>query len=317
MSPRLPSLTALRTFEAAARNKSFKAAAAELSVTPAAVGFQIKRLEDELGAALFVRKHREVELTDVGQKLAYELRPAFDAIGTAWRDLSLSTPSPSLRITAPAHAVSEWLIPATAARQAKDPGPKVRWDVSRRKRDLYADEWDAAVRYSMEPDDRYFCEPILRPWFLPLARPEVARLIRQPKDLLKQGLITVEFGLDTPDGYTAWPAYLKLLGLPTEVNFAMTCMDTPLATQMALETDLVAIGFPSEKHLASGRLVYPIKKAILPRSRNWFMCAKGRENTDEMLWVRSALHSGARRLRELVDDVQMFELDGSPIDKTV
>ena len=66
MSQRLPSLTSLRTFEAAARLLSFAKAAEELSVTPAAVGFQIKQLEEELGAPLFIRKHRAIELTPIG-----------------------------------------------------------------------------------------------------------------------------------------------------------------------------------------------------------------------------------------------------------
>ncbi|MCX8955411.1 LysR family transcriptional regulator, partial [Ruegeria sp. NA] len=65
----LPPLTTLSAFEAAARHLSFKEAASELSVTPGAVSHQIKALESELGAALFVRKHRGVELTEDGQDL--------------------------------------------------------------------------------------------------------------------------------------------------------------------------------------------------------------------------------------------------------
>lgn len=68
---RLPSLTALRSFEAAACNLSFTRAAAELSVTPAAIGFQIKQPEDDLGGALFLRRHRSVVLTERGRDLLY------------------------------------------------------------------------------------------------------------------------------------------------------------------------------------------------------------------------------------------------------
>ena len=60
-----PPLNALRAFEAAARNESFSKAGEELAVTPAAIGFQIKQLEDEIGAPLFIRKHRAVELTPI------------------------------------------------------------------------------------------------------------------------------------------------------------------------------------------------------------------------------------------------------------
>ena len=70
MSERLPPLTALRAFEAAARHMSFAKAADELNVTPAALSFQIKSLEDHLGAPLFRRMNRAVELTEAGKTLA-------------------------------------------------------------------------------------------------------------------------------------------------------------------------------------------------------------------------------------------------------
>ena len=69
MTERLPPLTALRAFEAAARHLSFQAAAGELNVTPAALSFQIKSLEEHLGAPLFRRLNRRVELTEAGQAL--------------------------------------------------------------------------------------------------------------------------------------------------------------------------------------------------------------------------------------------------------
>ena len=65
----LPPLTALRAFDAAARHMSFARAADELNVTPAALSFQIKSLEDHLGAPVFRRLNRAVELTDAGRAL--------------------------------------------------------------------------------------------------------------------------------------------------------------------------------------------------------------------------------------------------------
>jgi LysR family glycine cleavage system transcriptional activator len=73
MTASLPPLTALRAFDAAARHMSFAKAAAELHVTPAALSFQIKSLEEHLGAPLFKRMNRAVELTDAGRALAVEI----------------------------------------------------------------------------------------------------------------------------------------------------------------------------------------------------------------------------------------------------
>lgn len=184
MPNRLPSLTALRTFEAAARHMSFSKAGVEFSVTPAAVGFQIKQLEDELGAPLFVRKHRAVELTPLGQDFAHKIAPAFATITTAWQNVDKPKPVSTLRVTAPDNAALDWLMPATAAAKSARPGLEIIWDASRQLRDFDSGAWDVAVRSIREPDDRYFYEPLLKKWFMPLVRPEVARHVRCGKDIL-------------------------------------------------------------------------------------------------------------------------------------
>jgi len=74
MPDRLPPLTALRAFDAAARHMSFALAADELNVTPAALSFQIKSLEEHLGQPVFRRLNRAVELTEAGRVLMPGLR---------------------------------------------------------------------------------------------------------------------------------------------------------------------------------------------------------------------------------------------------
>src|SRR5262245_51071161 len=84
----LPSLHALRTFEAAARLQSFLLASAELHLTPSAVSHQVRGLETYFGRKLFVRRNRQVELTAEGQRLLTQLSGAFDIIESACGDLS-------------------------------------------------------------------------------------------------------------------------------------------------------------------------------------------------------------------------------------
>ena len=74
----LPALAAIRVFEAAARHLSFTRAAHELGMTQAAVSYQIKSLEERLGAPLFLRKPRALALTEAGQWLAPRTTEAFD-----------------------------------------------------------------------------------------------------------------------------------------------------------------------------------------------------------------------------------------------
>ncbi len=74
---RLPPLHALRAFEAVARLGSFKDAASELSVTPAAVSQQVRKLEEDLGIELFIRENRRITLTPSGARLHSGLTDAF------------------------------------------------------------------------------------------------------------------------------------------------------------------------------------------------------------------------------------------------
>ena len=100
MSDRLPPLTALRAFDAAARHMSFAKAADELSVTPAALSFQIKSLEEHLGAPVFRRLNRAIELTEAGRALVPGTRDGFVALNAAWRAARRLTDQRVLTVTA-------------------------------------------------------------------------------------------------------------------------------------------------------------------------------------------------------------------------
>ena len=100
---RLPPLAAIRAFEAAARTENFTAAAAELGMTQAAVSYQVKSLEERLGAPLFVRERGRVRLTPLGARLLPSLSTAFDmevvfpsaaSSGFASRSSSVNASSP-------------------------------------------------------------------------------------------------------------------------------------------------------------------------------------------------------------------------------
>jgi len=108
---RLPSLSALRAFEAAARHESAKQAAEELSVTATAISHQIRSLEESLGVALFLRKPRKLELTDQGRELQQTLETAFDSISATIERLSAKPCRQAITLsTTPAIAV-RWLVP--------------------------------------------------------------------------------------------------------------------------------------------------------------------------------------------------------------
>src|SRR5210317_545459 len=111
MPDRLPPLTALRAFEAAARHMSFAKAADELNVTPAALSFQIKSLEEHLGAPLFRRLNRAVELTEAGRALSPGATEGFQALSAAWRAAQRLQDEQTLTVTAGPAFTAKWLAP--------------------------------------------------------------------------------------------------------------------------------------------------------------------------------------------------------------
>ena len=146
MSDRLPPLTALRAFEAAARHMSFAQAAAELNVTPAALSFQIKSLEEHLGAPVFRRLNRAVELPAEGQALRTGVHEGFDLITTAWRSARRQVQSNVLTVTAGPAFTAKVLAPRLFEFAQAHPDIDLRFSASLRIMDFVRDDIDATVR---------------------------------------------------------------------------------------------------------------------------------------------------------------------------
>src|SRR5262245_22292368 len=109
MAMRLPSLNALRAFEAAARHQSFARAAGELHVSEGAISRHVKLLEEELGLPLFIRRARRVELTEAVRKFLPVLSKAFKAITAGVADVAAE--APKLRLLSQPSFSIRWLIP--------------------------------------------------------------------------------------------------------------------------------------------------------------------------------------------------------------
>lgn len=312
MKNRLPSINALRSFEAAARHQSFTLAAAELSVTPAAIGFQVKRLEEDLGRPLFIRKHRAVYTTPEGAALLKRLSDGFELIEAAWTEAKTQPARTTLRVTAPVAVVQRWLFHEPALQSQRGGPRRIAWDISHQYRALDETGVDAAVRNAVAPDPDLYCEPLLQQWFTPLMRPDVAKRIASPSDLFQHGLIDVDFRLDVETNATAWSPWFRAQGFEPPEAFEMVCADTLTAVDMAVETGHIAIGgyFVAEDHLISGRLVAPFDVAICPKTRLWFMCQKGRETEPEMVWLRDAIQASAARLNARAATLSLFDVRG-------
>lgn len=204
---RLPSLNALRAFEAAARLKSFKAAAEELSVTPGAVSQQIRTLEDDLGVALFVRVARSVELTRDGASLLPEISDSFQRIHRAVDQISHHGKR-ILKLNATASMITKFLLPRLQGFTALHPDIEVSIETQFELNPMDPGGPDITIRLTQDPPDHLYTRLLFEELLMPVASPALIKRynLRQPEDILRTPLLhDVSLGIfeDAP-GWTEW-----------------------------------------------------------------------------------------------------------------
>jgi LysR family glycine cleavage system transcriptional activator len=142
----LPQLNSIRVFDAAARLKSFKAAALELHVTPTAVSHQIRTLEEKLGTLLFERKTRLILLTPEGEILAQAAHQSLLQLSAAIE--TISNNKKVLTISTTASFAALWLVPNLERFYQRYPDISVVVKTSEDIADLHRDRRvDVAIRY--------------------------------------------------------------------------------------------------------------------------------------------------------------------------
>lgn len=261
----LPSLDLLRGFEAAARNLSFTKAAAELYVTQSAVSRQVKAIEDQLGVALFARRHRALLLTEAGHELYRATAQALRQLGDAAIKIRARSAGRTLTVTATIGFASLWLIPRLANFRSQCPDIDIRIAADNKMVDLEREGMEIAVRYCMPkaaPADaiKLFGEVVL-PVCSPSAVTRDAPLTR-PEDLSRHVLLHYE----RPDGATPWLSWtvwlevMQMQGLKPAGSLRFSQYDQTI--QAAIDGQGVALGTtPLVRQLIKqGRLVAPLAK---------------------------------------------------------
>lgn len=150
MARKLPSLNALKAFEAAGRHGRMTVAADELNVTHSAVSRQVQHLEDVLGVSLFEGPKNRLQLTDAGTTLLAGLTSAFDQIDMSVRSVADAEDGP-LDVSCPGTFTMRWLIPRLYRFQADHPRIDVRLTASSRPVDFLRDGFDVAIRVGAAP----------------------------------------------------------------------------------------------------------------------------------------------------------------------
>ncbi|MBL8699349.1 MAG: transcriptional regulator GcvA [Alphaproteobacteria bacterium] len=264
---RLPPLHALRAFEAAARHLSFKAAAAELHVTPAAISHQIKALESELGVKLFRRLTREIRLTEEGHALAPSLRDGFDRLAAAVERVTQSPGRAVLTLSTLTTVAMSWLVPRLPRFQALHPEIDVRVSTAQKIIDFTREEFDGALRHGVGPWPGLARHKLFDDRLTPLASPAIARRLKRPADVAGFPLLDTE-------PFPEWPIWLAAAGLE---KLAVTRGPSFDSTRICLEAAANGIGIAlsdpilAADQIASGRLAQPFDICVSTGKAYWFV----------------------------------------------
>jgi LysR family transcriptional regulator, glycine cleavage system transcriptional activator len=246
-------LSILRAFEAAGRTGSFRSAATELGLTPSAVSHAIRKLEQSLGASLFARDNRAVQLTPEGEALMRHVGRAFDELRRGLEMVSTRGPQLLRLHSAPSFAAL-WLSPRLARFLRDHPGVEVRLAAGTDYTRFLNDEFDADIVYGMPRLEGLVVVPLGEETVTPLCTPDLARTIKAPMNLFNHVLIESE------TKQVRWSDWFARNGLPAPrpqgVRFDRSFLAIAAAVDglgVALESTRLA-----EREISSGRLVRPL-----------------------------------------------------------
>jgi LysR family glycine cleavage system transcriptional activator len=298
-------LNALRAFEAVARHLSYAAAAAELSVTPAAVGQLIRGLESYLDIELFHRSvsgQSRLTLTDAARSALPDLQGGFDLLSTAVERLRASKSRITFTVTVPPAFADKWLLWRVESFQKKHPYYDLRIDSSRGLVDFTADRIDVGIRYGAGVWQDLVSTFLLRDEFFPVCSPALLKgkhALKSPADLRHYPLVhdisMSEFGV-----FPTWRSWLQKAGYGKVVNCdrGLQLNDSAASIQTAVFGNGVALGRTTlvEKDLAEGRLVRPFKETQSCELAYYLVHRKESENAAPVVAFKEWLLSevGAR-----------------------
>nr|WP_326011511.1 LysR family transcriptional regulator [Raoultella terrigena] len=246
--------SAFTAFLAVAVNRSFRAAAIQLNMTPSAISHSIKVLEKRLNVRLFHRTTRSVSLTEAGERLVAKLRPAMEAIGDALQELDThdQTPTGTVRINASEGAIRLVLKPILADFLARYPGIHLDIVSDGRLSDIIGDGFDAGIRLAEAVPKDMVAVSLMGPIrFAAIASPDYFKRRGRPavpQDLYRHDCIRFRF--DSGAIYR-WEFARKGLIEKINVTGPLTLSDQPMMVEAAL--DGIGIAFVPD-HLAMDAL---------------------------------------------------------------
>lgn len=294
MKRQLPSLNALRAFEAAARHLSFTKAADELNVTQAAISHQVKALEDQIGIALFQRRNRQLILTDAGQTLLPDLIDALDAMDAAVARVKRRDQAGILIVATMDSLAAVWLMPRLVDFREENPDIDIRLATSDISVDYDRNGVDIGIRYGRGNWPGLVAEELMREDIFPVCTPELIAKgpgLNTPADLRHYPLIHDDMEED-------WAMWLKAAGL-TDIDPGRGhgYTHSNLVIQAAVNGEGVALGrgLLVADAIAAGKLVAPFDLTLTAEYRYYVASTDANYDRPKVRVFREWLFREARQ----------------------
>ena len=261
----------LRAFESVARLLSFRAAADELHLTQPAISRQIRGLEDELGAQLFLRGTRHVELTGAGTQLLRSVAPLLTQLDGSVRQIRNSQRRQPVAVTTFASLASLWLLPRLQSFQNEHPESDIRISATDTLSDLDDPEIDLALRYCHPQDAPPGSTELFGEILTPVASPALMQRqpLRSPAALAEHTLLE-EDDNRASTAYLSWRHWLRVNHQPKleprgwlYLNFTYQQIQAAIAGtglalgRLPLVCETLARGELVEPFGAAGRVISP------------------------------------------------------------
>jgi LysR family glycine cleavage system transcriptional activator len=253
----LPPLSALRAFEAAARHRSAKQAADELSVTATAISHQLRALEDWLGVPLFLRKPRKLELTAAGRDLLGDLGNAFDTMASAVARLREVPQRRHVTLSTTPAVASRWLLPHVGRLREQHPELDLHIHVTHEPVALDGHSADIAIRYGSGRWPGLAAHKLFDNVFVPACSPVLK--IKRLQDLPRHGLLHFEAcnARSAPIGWAGWQKIAKVRGLDPAAGPVFSDETHTIAAAIAGQGIALMSRALIGEELLEGRLVMP------------------------------------------------------------
>lgn len=269
----IPSLSALRAFEATARLKSFTKAADALNVTHAAIAQHVRHLEDYFAETLVIRRGRGMDVTVKGAALAESLRTGFTAISDGVEALRQHAENRPLNISLTPAFAANWLMPRMGAFWAAHPEISVNLNPSPNLVDMVQENIDMAIRYGRGTWEGLHAEPLMDGDFVVVVRPDL---------VAGRKISTLRDVADIPWVFESYMLERKALIEAEGVNLDMVKIQMLHTNELVLSAVHAGLGASPqplalvEKEIKAGRLkqVYKLKSDQLGY---YMVTRKGRE----------------------------------------